>query len=227
MNKREKNLTLYLAAGTVSFSAIAYELVLATYATFLLGSTVFQYTLVFSVMMAAMGVGSYLAVSVEKKAYEIFLLAEMGLALLAILSIPLLYWIFSTGAGTTFVLTLLVSLFGVLIGLEVPLLNAVKTSEGTVSRVLFSDYLGGFAGGLLFPLVLLPALGFFRLSALLAALNIAIALRFLYVFRIHLKQIFVKARVALGALAVIAFLYFIFGEAIRHYLEDRLFGIHS
>ena len=223
----QKTGVLYLSAGTVAFSAIAFELVLATYATFLIGSTIIQYTLVFSVMMFAMGLGSLLSSKFENLAHHVFLLTEFLLSLLSLISIPLLYWIFSIQMGTQATLIILVLLFGILIGLEVPLLNTIRRDSGSLSNILFFDYLGGFLGGILFPTVLLPLLGFFRTSATLALINLLVMLLFLWTFRSSIKRFYTPILVTTIASLGIALLYLSNGELLRKTLEFKLFGIHS
>lgn len=217
---------IYLAAGTAAFSAIAYELLLASYATFLLGATIFQYSLVISFMMMSMGLGS-LAVQLKKvKNHHLFLAAEIFLAVLALGGVPCLYYIFATQAGTRFVLLLFVGLTGLCIGMEIPLLNTMLPSS-QVSRILFFDYFGGFIGGILFPLLLLPRLGFFRISGFLSLLSATVGLLFFFQFKQELRGTRRGFLALLCVTLVSGIVFTYFAEDLRHSMELKLFGIQS
>lgn len=227
LEAEEKKYAIYLSAASVSFSCIALQLIVATYAAFLWGSTIFQYALVFSITLAAIGVGSLLSQKFEDHPYPTFLVSKILTAVFVIFSIPILYYIFSLQIGSHFILILLTSIFGFLIGLEIPLLNTLRENESLTSQVMFYDYLGGFIGGLLFSSFLLPTLGFFRASALLALINLAIGLFFWKVFKIHLKSDFHRLKVMFIGFGILAFLYLVLSETVRRALELKFSGIQT
>lgn len=212
---------LYLAAGLAAFSAVAYELLLASYATFLMGASIFQYSLVISLMMASMGLGAYVTKYVSRSSGDVFFIIELLLCWIAVVALPLLYYIFAKQwYPQIFILTFVV-LIGGFVGMEIPLLNGIFPSTKELSRILFFDYVGGFLGGMAFPLLLLPSLGFFRVSALLATMNAAIALYFLMSFQLRRKSWAILAVVSV----IVGATYFAQSENIRLAMESSLFQI--
>lgn len=222
----KENHVIYSAAGVAAFSAIAFELLLASYATFLLGATIFQYSLVISFMMASMGVGSLLVQLQKTKIYKVFLTVEIILAVLALVGVPALYYIFATQAGTRLVLLFFVGLTGLGIGMEIPLLNSLLP-PAQVSRILFFDYFGGFVGGILFPLLLLPYLGFFRISGVLSLLSAGVGLLFFLQYKSHYRKSRGLFLALLMGTFVAAAVFTYFAEDLRHFMELKLFGIHQ
>ncbi len=204
---------VFVLAFIASFSAIAYELILASYATFLFGATIFQYSLVISLMMASMGMGSYLSKYLNNR-LENFIALELTLSFVAILAIPLLYSTFALEMHPKWVLLFFVFCVGVLIGLEIPLLNKYLSGL-SLNQILFSDYLGGFIGGILYPVWLLPQFGFFRTAAILGLLNASAAL---------ICAIQIKNKVSMCAVFVLLNLvYLSFSEHLRISLENYFF----
>lgn len=223
-SKRSLRALVAFAAGAAAFSSVAYELLLASYATFLLGASVFQYSLVFSLMMASMGVGALLAGKFRHQAREAILAIEIGLALCACVAVPVLYTLFAWGGPAQWALIAFVAAMGFGLGMEVPLLNHLERDNRWLNDILFYDYVGGFIGGLLFPLWLLPQLGFFRLAALLGCLNAAIAFGFVLTLRPRNRAFWLAGagfalKTAIGSLLL--------AETIRAWMEKTYFGIPS
>ena len=69
-------------------AGIVAEFVLSTLATYLVGNAVFQWTMVMSLMLFAMGVGSRLSKFSQKRLLDTFILVEFGLSLLCAFSFP-------------------------------------------------------------------------------------------------------------------------------------------
>ncbi|MFM8313167.1 MAG: hypothetical protein ACKOA8_02670 [Deltaproteobacteria bacterium] len=221
-----KNFFLYGCATVVAFSCIAYELLLGSYATFLMGASIFQYSLVISLMMLSMGLGALFSQRIRLNHYLTFLWVEMALAWVALLAVPLMYISFSLNWATTPVVILFVVLLGGGIGMEIPLLSQMADSKESLPAILFSDYLGGFFGGLAFPLLLFPHLGFFSIGALLAVFNSWVSVSFLLVFA---KKLTVGKRwiTFLTLLTLIVCLVELkFAEDMRLALESYYFGLN-
>ena len=73
-----------------------------------------------------------------------------------------------------------VTLIGILVGLEIPLLMRILKERfefrDLVAHVLTFDYLGALGASLLFPLVLVPKMGMVRSALLFGIVNAAVAL---------------------------------------------------
>ncbi len=216
---------LYLAAGISAFSGIAYELLLATYATFLMGATIFQYSLVLSLMMASMGIGSLLADKVGKDPVAAFLGTEAVISIVAVVALPILYFSYAKGWFPAFLLSGFVVLMGGAIGMEIPLLNRIPASVDRLPRLLFFDYLGGFLGGMVFPLVLVPRLSLFQIAGVLAVINALVACTFSVGYRKALSR-GAKVWIAVGiGLLLLSLAFCYYAEPIRISMEQGLFGI--
>lgn len=152
---------------------LVYELELVALASYLIGDSVTQASVVLSVMVFAMGVGSLLAKRLCRRAAAAFGAIETALALVGGSSAMALYAVFAwTGDwggpwahGSRCLLVGFSLAIGLLIGAEVPLLmeliQRVRRQDpgGAVADLFAADYVGALVGGLAFPFLLLPLLG--------------------------------------------------------------------
>lgn len=156
---------------------LVYELELVALASYLIGDSVTQASVVLSLMVFAMGVGSLLAKRLRCRAAVGFGLVEGGLALIGGCSALVLYAAFAWLGEARYVLVGFSLAIGVLIGAEIPLLmSLIQKAEsarasgarekegapdpaGTVADLFAADYVGALVGGLAFPFLLLPWLG--------------------------------------------------------------------
>ncbi len=154
-----------LAAFVCAACGLVYELELVALGSYLLGDSVTQASVVLSVMVFAMGVGSLLAKRFTTRPATAFALVESALALVGGFSVLALYSCFVWLGHYQWVLVALATLLGVLIGAEIPLLMTLlqrirRQDAGCAVADLFAaDYVGALVGGLAFPFLLLPALG--------------------------------------------------------------------
>jgi spermidine synthase len=171
----------------IASCGLVYELVAGALASYLLGDSVTQFSLVIGVYLSSLGLGAFLSRYVVRGVARRFVDAEIAVALIGGLSAPALFFAFSSPRWFAPIFYLVVVLVGTLVGLEIPLLmrllkDAVEFRD-LVSQVLTFDYLGSLAASLLFPLVLLPRLGLTRTSVLFGLLNVAVAFWSLHLFR--------------------------------------------
>ncbi|MGW6396493.1 polyamine aminopropyltransferase [Streptomyces sp. NPDC055103] len=162
---------------------LVYELELVALASYLIGDSVTQASVVLSVMVFAMGVGSLLAKRLRCRAAVGFGLVEAGLALIGGCSALALYAAFAWLGESRHVVVAFSLAIGVLIGAEIPLLMSLiqraagaeprpskrarrqappveqDDAAGTVADLFAADYVGALVGGLAFPFLLLPWLG--------------------------------------------------------------------
>ena len=221
MSPRLENFSTYLIALLVAYSCVAYELLLASYASFMMGASIFQYSLVISLMMLSMGLGALTTHRIKSRIFETFLSVEILLALLASIAIPILYFVFCQDFYAKPILLAFVLLLGLGIGMEIPLLNSINSSDFRLSRILFFDYLGGFLGGITFPIFLLPTWGFFRVGALLGVINAFVALIFYTTFSNRFKTQGKYWRYALAFLFILTLLSTVIAEHLRTWMEYK------
>ncbi|WP_051811769.1 spermidine synthase, partial [Kitasatospora sp. MBT63] len=157
-----------LAAFVCAACGLVYELELVALGGYLLGDSVAQTSVVLSVMVFAMGIGSILAKRLTYRPATSFALVECALALVGGLSVLALYscwaWLDRYRATTAGLVGTTLAI-GVLIGAEIPLLMTLiqrirREEAGRAAADLFAaDYVGALVGGLTFPFLLLPAFG--------------------------------------------------------------------
>ncbi|WP_443043241.1 polyamine aminopropyltransferase [Streptomyces sp. HM190] len=152
---------------------LVYELELVALASYLIGDSVTQASVVLSVMVFAMGIGSLAAKRLRPHAAFGFGAIEAALALVGGASALALYAVFAwTGdwggvwaPGSRCLLVGFSLAIGLLIGAEVPLLMELiqrirrQDAGGAVADLFAADYVGALVGGLAFPFLLLPWLG--------------------------------------------------------------------
>ncbi|MFE7775340.1 polyamine aminopropyltransferase [Streptomyces sp. NPDC057445] len=176
---------------------LVYELELVALASYLIGDSVTQASVVLSVMVFAMGVGSLLAKRMRCHAAVGFGLVEAALALIGGCSALVLYAAFAWLGEARYALVGFSLAIGVLIGAEIPLLMALiqrasrreeQDAAGTVADLFAADYVGALVGGLAFPFLLLPWLGQLTGALLTGAVNaVAGGALVLWLFRTDLS----------------------------------------
>ena len=171
---------LYLTVFLIATAGLVYELVAGAVASYVLGDSVTQFSLVIGLYLSALGVGAYLSRYVQTDVARRFIDVELATALVGGVSAPLLLFAFARGGAFSLVLWGVVSVTGVLVGLELPLLMRLLRErvafEDLIAKALFFDYLGALAASVLFALVLVPTIGLVRTSLVFGLLNAAVGL---------------------------------------------------
>ena len=164
-----------------------YELLAGTLASYVIGDSVRQFSLVIGVYLFALGIGAWLSGFVRRGLARTFVEVELGVALIGGCSAPALFLAFGHVSHFQVVLCAVVLAIGTLVGLELPLLMRLLRAHvdfgDLVSRVLAFDYIGALAASLLFPIVLVPRLGLVRTSLLFGILNAVVGLWGTYLLR--------------------------------------------
>lgn len=182
---------LFLNVLIIATCGLVYELLAGTLASYVLGDSVTQFSLIIGLYLFAMGVGSWLSRFVEDDLARRFVDIELGVAVLGGLSAPLLFLSFANLSYFQVILYGLVFLIGALVGLEIPLLMRILKDhldfKELVARVLAFDYLGALVASLLFPLFLVPRLGLVRTSLVFGIFNAGVALWGTWLLRLLIK----------------------------------------
>ncbi|HEV3259990.1 MAG TPA: polyamine aminopropyltransferase [Gemmataceae bacterium] len=171
---------LFLNVLVVATCGLVYELLAGTLASYVLGDSVTQFSLIIGIYLSALGVGAWLSRFVDTRLARCFIEVELGVAILGGASAPLLFLSFARLSYFHLVLYGIVFAIGVLVGLELPLLMRIAKDhldfKELVSRVLAVDYIGALVASLLFPIFLVPKLGLVRTSLLFGMLNAGVGL---------------------------------------------------
>jgi spermidine synthase len=220
---------LLVSVLIVALCGIAYELIIAAVSSYLLGNSIYQFSITIGLFMFAMGIGSYLTKRFDGDLVASFVTIELAVALVGGLCSTALFVVFPYYAWYKPVMYGLILVIGALVGLEIPLLtrilSEVRTLRTSIAHVLSLDYIGALIGSVAFPLLLLPHLGLFRSSFAIGLLNVGVVWFTLVTFRGRLPR---PRLFELGAIVVTAALVvgLVYAEAIRRFAESRLFG-HS
>ncbi len=183
---------LKLALFATGFSGIVTEYMLATLATYFLGDSVVQWTLILSVMLFSMGLGSRISKHINLDIFSTFIVMEFLLSMVVSFSSLSTYSLAAFSKYTGFYIYFMAIITGMLIGLELPL--AVRLNERfeelkvNISSVLEKDYYGSLAGGLFFAFFGLPYLGLTYTPFVLGSINLAVAFLLLNIFPIQKKR---------------------------------------
>src|SRR5262245_30113940 len=161
---------IFLNVLIIATCGLVYELLAGTLASYVLGDSITQFSLIIGIYLSALGVGAWLSGFIEKGLAHVFVEVEIAVALLGGFSAPLLFLSFARLSCFQVVLYLIVFAVGTLVGLELPLLMRILKDtldfKDLISRVLTFDYIGALIASLLFPLFLVPKLGLVRTSLL-------------------------------------------------------------
>jgi spermidine synthase len=210
----------------VALCSIIYELIIATLSSYLLGNSVFQFSLVIGLYLSGMGVGSYLSRFVRGKLLETFIWVELAIGVIGGTSAALLFGIFAYTDFFQLAIWFFTLLVGTLVGLEIPLLtryvNGYTSLRQALSQVLSWDYIGSLIGSIAFPLLLLPSVGLLNSAAIVGLLNVTVAVAGLWIFRRDLDRF---RALAFSALAATVLLVGVFGTsgAYERFLDKKLF----
>ena len=215
--------------GFAGFTSLAYEVVWARALVFYVSSTTYSFTIILVTFLFGITIGSLLMSKVVdriKNLVLVFGFFEMGIALTAILSIPLIknmdkiqHWIFSflhSSNWTHLTLLLFLTAFVVLVlptlfmGAVFPVVsicveNLPKLGRG-VGSVYMSNTLGAIFGSLLSGFLILPLLGIQTSILLISTINLIVGI-FIIFFENNFQRIRIKLFSATAS-AIVLFLIF-------------------
>ena len=224
--ERQHGCFLLASVFVVAAAGLGYELLAGTLSSYLLGNSVFHFSLVIGLFLTAMGVGSFTSRFMEKNLLRTFVGLEILIGVVGGLAALVLFFAFAMVGSYTPILVGVCLVIGALVGLEIPLVVRIvrehtdlKTALGNVLSV---DYLGALFVSLIFPLVLVPNLGLVRTGALFGALNILVAMLGLYVFRRELGR-GSGLQIASGAALVGLLVVFVTAGQTTSILEDAIY----
>ena len=222
--------TLIISVFIVASCGLAYELIMAALASYLLGDSILQFSSIIGLYLFAMGIGAHLTRYIkDEDALARFIEIELLVGIVGGLSALALFVAFGLAAAPfRSLLYAFVLITGIIVGMEIPLVMRVLHREQAafadlVARVLTFDYLGALAVSLLFPLVLAPRLGMARSALLFGLLNAAVALLTAHIFRAQLPRYAALRRRALLVLAALA-AAFVYADRITFHAEQSYFG---
>lgn len=227
---RKHTILLLASILIVALCGIVYELIIGTVSSYLLGNSVYQFSLTIGFFMFAMGVGSYASRFLMGNLIQTFIYVELILAIIGGLCSISLFMLFPAAPWLYMVgMFGFISAIGFLVGLEIPILTRVLSEQSTtresIANVLSLDYLGALLGSVAFPILLLPSLGLITASFAIGLINASVALLNVFWLRDHLIA---PKRVLAIVVATIALLFILILSASRitGYAQDHLYFDH-
>lgn len=195
MTKRKINkysAVLKAAIFATGFSGIVAEYQLSTLATYFLGDSIIQWTLIVSTMLFTMGLGSRISKRFKKHLIEKFLLLEFSLSVVVAFA-PLLVYTLSAYTSSIGVFIYGFCMFiGMLIGMEIPLVMRINDEYEelriNISGVLENDYYGSLLGGVFFAFIGLPIMGLTYTPFFLGIVNFIVACVVLFFLRQRVRK---------------------------------------
>jgi spermidine synthase len=218
---------LFLNVLVIAACGLVYELLAGTVASYVLGDSVTQFSLIIGLYLSALGAGAWLSRFLERDLAARFIDVELAVALAGGLSAPMLFLGFARLDWFRGFLYLLVFLIGTLVGLELPILMRILREhldfKELVSRVLTFDYVGSLFAAVLFPMFLVPRLGLIRTSIAFGLLNAFVGLYGTWLLAPLLRGTRV---LRIKAVLVIALLIvaFVKANALTALSEDELYA---
>jgi spermidine synthase len=218
---------LFLNVLIIAACGLVYELLAGTVASYVLGDSVTQFSLIIGIYLSALGVGAWLSRFLENDLAARFVDVELAVALIGGLSAPMLFLGFSRLEWFRLFLYLVVFAIGVLVGLELPILMRILEEQlafkDLVSRVLSFDYLGSLFAAVLFPMFLMPRLGLVRTSIVFGLLNAAVGLYGTWLLRPLLRGVAVL-RIRAVVVTIILLIAFARADVLTTLAEDELYA---
>ena len=210
--KKQKSFALKVALFATGISGIVAEYILSTLASYFIGNAILQFTLIVSIMLFAMGLGSRLSKNFTKNVIVYFILTELILSVLVSFSALISYTIYGVTDVSWLVIYILSICIGLLIGLEIPFATRINDDfeelRLNISNILEKDYFGSLIGGLFFAFVGLPYLGLTYTPFVLGLLNLAVSY---YLFKVLKEYVIPSVRKKLHLAYVIVSILILVG----------------
>lgn len=218
---------LFLNVLVIAACGLIYELLAGTVASYVLGDSVTQFSLIIGLYLSALGAGAWLSRFIDRDLAARFVDVELCVALIGGLSAPLLFLGFARLEWFHLFLYSVVFAIGTLVGLELPILMRILKEEldfkDLVSRVLSFDYIGSLVAAVLFPMFLVPRLGLVRTSLVFGLLNAAVGLYGTWLLKPLLRGVMVL-RIRAAVVTVILLVALVRADELTTLAEDQLYA---
>jgi len=232
ISNKKKSLVLKIALFATGFSGIVAEYVLSTLASYFIGNAILQFTLIVSIMLFSMGLGSRISKTFSSNIVFYFVIAELLLSLLVSFSAIASYIIYGYSNNSWIIIYLLSITIGLLIGLEIPFATRINDSYEelrlNISNILEKDYYGSLLGGLFFAFIGLPYLGLTYTPFVLGLVNLIVSFWLFYTLKDHISKKFQRvlwiSYIGVFGIVLLGLLYakplVLFGEQAKY--KDKI-----
>ncbi|MCH2225515.1 MAG: spermidine synthase, partial [Crocinitomicaceae bacterium] len=177
---------LKVSIFATGLSGIVAEYILATMASYFLGDSVFQWTIILSLMLFSMGLGSRFSRRINKRLIEYYVTLELILSMITSFSVILIYLLMPVTASLDVIIYGLSCVVGFLIGMEIPLVTRINEEyeelKTNISGMMENDYYGSLVGGLFFAFIGIRFLGLTYTPFVVGGINLIVALILFFSF---------------------------------------------
>lgn len=222
--------TLLFTTLLISLCSIVYELIIGSLSSYLLGNSVTQFSVTIGLYLFAMGIGSFVSKYIGKNLFDAFTIVEIIIGIIGSFSGIILFLCHLYTGIYPLVMYLLTLIIGLLVGLEIPLLVRIieenkKDLKNSIANLFAFDYIGGLLGSIIFPIILLPQLGYVTTAFVTGLINLTAAAIIVFKYSDKLKN-----RKLCQGLLVFSFIVVVFftidGDRQTRSLEDGLYRDH-
>jgi len=224
VNNRTKEVALLFGTFLIAICGLIYELLEGTLSSYLLGDSIYHFSLVIGLFMSSMGIGAWLSRFIEHHLERAFVQLQLTIALLGGFSAFMLFFAFAYIDNYSAFLYLITISLGTMLGIEIPLIiRILKESfslKTNISNVFTVDYIGALFASLLFPLVLVPQLGLMQTSFLFGMVNLFVGSLAWYIFKEFLEKRYI---LYIFSVFVILLLGFWQSNQLTSMIENRLY----
>ena len=218
---------LLLSLLVVALCGIIYELLIGTISSYLLGNSVYQFSVTIGMFMFSMGIGSLITKKLNDNYIQNFILVEILIAIFGGISGIILFTVFPyLRIFYELCMYSFIIIIGCLVGMEIPILTSLiskyRNTKNTIADVMSFDYLGALIGSVIFPLILLPTLGLMHTSFVIGLINSLVALTTLLIFRKHVSKFSLFLNLSILT-TIILIVGNIFGGYLTKFAEKNLY----
>ena len=187
VNSKTKEVALLFGTFLIAICGLIYQLLESTLSSYLLGDSIYHFSLIIGLFMSSMGIGAWLSRFIEENLERAFVQLQLTIALLGGFSAFILFFAFAYIHNYSVFLYLTTISLGTMLGIEIPLIIRILKEnfslKTNISNVFTVDYIGALFASLLFPLVLVPKLGLMQTSFLFGMINLFVGAMAWYIFR--------------------------------------------
>ncbi len=220
---QSKEIALLFSTFLIAISGLIYELLEGTLSSYLLGDSIYHFSLVIGLFISSMGIGAW-ASRYIKDEIKAFVNIQISIAIIGGFNVLILFVAFAFIDNYEPFLYLVTTLLGSLLGAEIPLIITIlKNSfelKVNISNIFTLDYIGALIASLLFPLILLPKLGLMQSSFLFGGVNLFVASMAYYIFRDKLNK---SILVVLFLVALTLLAGFLGSNRLTSFIENKLY----
>jgi len=219
-----KEVALLFGTFVIAICGLVYQLLESTLSSYLLGDSIYHFSLIIGLFMSSMGIGAWLSRFIEHNLERAFVLLQMCIALIGGFSAFMLFYAFAYIGNYEAFLYLITILLGSMLGIEIPLIIRIMQKsfslKTNISNVFTVDYIGALFAALLFPLVLVPQLGLMQTSFLFGGLNLMVGSMAWFIFKNTLGK---KHLIPLVLIAVVLVAGFVQSNSLTSLIENKLY----